>query len=257
LSVKDLPKDWAASQRELKKTLFDKADFQKAIIENADGDIPSLIEDVQKFRIFQMSERQSLLVKLSRNSEELKAHIEGGGVRHVVDELTENRRAPVTGQRSLRRMGEELEHLIKVLIPENAAAVALARSYGDLRENAEYDAAKERRRFLHRRRAELEKVLAFLEGTDFKNVKIGDGTAVLGSWVKLASNSGEKREFYILGAWDGDPVKNRIAYTTKIGEALIGKKHGDKIDLPESGTFTIIEVLPLPEELRKELADEA
>ena len=163
--------------------------------------------------------------------------------------------APVTSVASHRRLAAELENLINVQIPENAAAVALARSYGDLRENAEYDAAKEKRRFLHRRRAELEKTLGFIRSTDFKDVAV-NGQVVVGSLVRLQSASGSIREYYVLGAWDGDPEKNRISYKTRIGETLMDKKVGDKVDIPEAGAFTIKEILPLPEDLRKELAGE-
>ena len=139
--------------------------------------------------------------------------------------------------------------------PENAAAVALARSYGDLRENAEYDAAKEQRRFLHKRRSELEKELNTVQSTDFKDVTVEDHI-VPGSVVKLVSASGEVKEYYVLGAWDGDPEKNRISYKTRIGEALINRKVGDKVEIPEAGAYTVQAVLPLPEALRKELAGE-
>ena len=256
ISAEGLPKEWTAAQRELKRCLFDKADFQKFIIENANGDIPSIISAIQRCRSFQGGERQSVLVKLGRHSEELKAFIEAGEGRRMMGDAAQTPdQAPVTSVASHRRLAAELENLINVQIPENAAAVALARSYGDLRENAEYDAAKEKRRFLHRRRAELEKTLGFIRSTDFKDVVI-DGHVVVGSLVRLESASGSLREYYILGAWDGDPEKNRISYKTRIGEVLMDKKVGDKVEIPEAGTFSIKEILPLPEALRKELAGE-
>ena len=256
ISAEGLPKEWTAAQRELKRCLFDKADFQKFVIENANGDIPSIIAAIQRCRSFQGGERQSVLVKLGRHSEELKAFIEAGEGRRMMGDAAQTPdQAPVTSVASHRKLAAELENLINVQIPENAAAVALARSYGDLRENAEYDAAKEKRRFLHRRRAELEKTLGFIRSTDFKDVSI-NGQVVVGSLVRLESASGNIREYYILGAWDGDPEKNRISYKTRIGEILMDKKVGDKVDIPEAGTFTIKEILPLPEDLRKELAGE-
>ena len=256
ISAEGLPKEWTAAQRELKRCLFDKADFQKFIIENANGDIPSIIAAIQRCRSFQGGERQSVLVKLGRHSEELKAYIEAGEGRRMMGDAAQTPdQAPVTSVASHRRLAAELENLINVQIPENAAAVALARSYGDLRENAEYDAAKEKRRFLHRRRAELEKTLGFIRSTDFKDVVI-NGQVVVGSLVRLESASGSIREYYVLGAWDGDPEKNRISYKTRIGEILMDKKVGDKVDIPEAGAFTIKEILPLPEDIRKELAGE-
>lgn len=257
LAKDGLPKEWLAAQRDLKKHLFDKVDFQKFLLENADSDIPSVTNALQKHRVFQYGEQQSIMVKLARHSAELKAYLEAGEGKKMMGSSAsgEDQHPPITSVRSLRRLAEELDNLIKVQIPENAAAVALARSFGDLRENAEYDAAKERRRYLHRRRADLEKTLSFIEGTDFKNVSIKD-TVVLGSTAKLKSANGTEKTYYVLGAWDGDPEKDRIAYTTKIGEALIGQKVGSKLNLQDAGLFTLCEVLPLPAEIQQELADE-
>ncbi len=258
LSVEKLPKEWTAAQRDLQKSLFDKADFQKYIIDNADGDIPSIIGGLQRYRHFQHGERQSVMVKLSRQSEEIKDYLESGAGSKLMGAAakTKTEKAPVTSLASHKRLSDELNDLVSVQIPENAAAVALARSYGDLRENAEYDAAKERRRFLHRRRAELEKTLNFIQPTAFKDIEINDH-AVVGSVVVLAAADGsEDREYYLLGAWDGDPEKRYISYKTKIGEALLDKKVGDVAEIPGAGKFTIKAVKALPESLRKALACE-
>ncbi len=258
LSVENLPREWTAAQRDLRKALFDKADFQKYIIENADGDIPSIIGGLQRYRNFQHGERQSVMVKLSRQSEEIKDYLESGAGSKLMGAAAKTRteEAPLTSLASHKRLTDELHDLISVQIPENAAAVALARSYGDLRENAEYDAAKERRRYLHRRRAELEKTLSFIQPTDFKNVVINDH-AVVGSVVILTAADGSgDREYYLLGAWDGDPEKRYVSYKTKIGEALLDKKIGSQVEIPGAGKFTIKAVQALPETLRKALACE-
>lgn len=257
LSQENLPREWTAAQRELKKLLFDKSDFQKFLIDNASGDIPSIISAIKRCRSFQSGERQSVMVKLGRHSEELKAYIEGGEGRKMMGDAAQTpEQAPVTSVKSLKRLTDEYEKLVKVDIPENSAAVALARSYGDLRENAEYDAAKERRTFLNRRRVELERTLSFIESTDFKDVRIED-QVIPGCLVNLEGANGEKRRFFVLGAWDGDPEKNYIAYTTKTGQALLHKKIGDQVELPGGGSFTIREILPLPEDVLKDLAGEA
>lgn len=256
LNQTNLPKEWIASQRDLKKALTEKTDFQKFLIRNADGDIPSIIYGLQKYRA-QAGEHQSIMVKMSRISPEFKDYIESGagsklmGGRAAVQQET----APVTSNASHKRLEDELQNIINVQIPQNAAAVALARSFGDLRENAEYDAAKEQRRFLHRRRAELEKTLSFIDKTDFSKVDLSHGI-VPGCFIRLAGNSGNTREFYLLGAWDGDPERNFISYKTKIGEAVMDHKVGDVVTIPDAGQFTVKSVEPLPEDLRKELAGE-
>ena len=129
--------------------------------------------------------------------------------------------------------------------------MALARSYGDLRENAEYDAAKERRRFLQRRRSELEKTLQDIESTDFKNVQVSDHV-VLGSLVKLESKSGEIREYYLLGAWDGNPERKFLSYKTRLGSAVLNRKVGDSFKIGDRDC-KLVAVRPLSAELIAEL----
>ena len=259
ISAEGLPKEWTTAERELKRTLFEKDGFQKFLIENADGDIPSIIDALQRVRTFQMGECQSILVKLARHSDELMAHIENeGGKRLMGAGETETTAAQpdITSQASFTKLTQELEDLITVQIPENVKAIEHARGFGDFRENAEYDAAKERRRFLHRRRAELENLVATIQTTNFKNVKINDHV-VLGSTVTLADASGKTTDYYVLGALDGDPDNNRISYKTKLGEILTTTKVGDTVKLPGLGDRTVKAVSALPEAMRKELAEEA
>lgn len=256
LSVEGLPKEWASAQRDLKRALFEKQDFQKFVIDNADGDTPSIVDAIQKIRTFQSGEYQSLMVKLAKHSEELQSHIEKAAKRLMKNAPAEKvEQVPVTSSASLAKLVKELDDIINVQIPENVKAIAHARSYGDFRENAEYDAAKERRRFLHKRRNELETTIGSVESTDFANVKVAD-IVVLGSTVTLTDKAGNDSVYYILGAWDGDPDRNRISYQTVMGKALMEKKIGAEVQLP-NGDFTVKAIAPLPEDLRKELADEA
>lgn len=255
LSTDGLPKEWASAHRDLKRALFEKEDFQKFVIDNADGDIPSIIDAIQKIRTFQTGEYQSLMVKLARHSDELQAHIEKAAKRLIKNaDAPVADQVPVTSRASLAKLVKELDDIVEVQIPENVKAIAHARSYGDFRENAEYDAAKERRRFLHRRRNELENTIGSVESTDFSGITISD-MVVLGSTVTLTDKAGKDTVYYILGAWDGDPDRNRISYRTVMGEALMEKKIGAEVKLP-NGEFTVKAIAPLPEDLRKELADD-
>lgn len=259
ISAEGLPKEWTTAERELKRTLFEKDGFQKFLIENADGDIPSIIDALQRVRTFQMGECQSILVKLARHSDELMAHIENEGGKRLMgagETETSAAQPDITSQASFTKLTQELEDLITVQIPENVKAIEHARGFGDFRENAEYDAAKERRRFLHRRRAELENLVATIQTTNFKNVKINDHV-VLGSTVTLADASGKTTDYYVLGALDGDPDNNRISFKTKLGEILTTTKVGDTVKLPGLGDRTVKAVSALPEAMRKELAEEA
>lgn len=257
LSAEGLPREWAAASRELRKATFDKADFQKFLVENANGDIPSIFASLQTYRDFQPNERQSVLGKLSRVSQDIKDYLESGAGSKLMGASAKAKEQPsITSLASHKRLTDELQDLISRRIPENAAAVALARSFGDLRENAEYEAAKEQRRFLHSRRAELERALTTVQPTDFKDVEVKEH-AVIGSIAVLTPVAGgESVEYYLLGAFDGDPDRRFVSYKTKIGEALLDKKIGGEVEIPGSGKFTLSAVKPLPEDLRKALANE-
>ncbi len=254
LNRSDLPKEWGAAQRELKRILLgEKADFRKYLIENADGDIPSIVGSLQKFRT-QASELQSVMVKMGRVSPEFMEYIESGeGSKLLGIHAASTEQPPIASFASQKRMQAELKNLIEVLIPQNAEAVAYARSFGDLRENAEYDAAKEQRRFLQRRRSELEKSLGFMDVTNFSDVELSD-TVVPGCRVFLKDANGKEVSYYILGAWDGDVDRGRIAYKAPLGQALVEHKVGEKVKLPELGECLIEKLEPLPAEMVKELS---
>ena len=255
LNRQDLPKEWNAAQRELKRLLLgDKADFRKYLIENADGDIPSIVSSLQKFRA-QASELQSIMVKMGRHSTEFKDYIESGEGSKLlgIQAADTAEQPPLASIASQKRMQAELKNLVEVLIPQNAEAVAYARSFGDLRENAEYDAAKEQRRMLQKRRSDLEKSLGFMEVTNFGNVEVTD-VVVPGCRVFLKDANGKKASYYILGAWDGDVSRGRIAYKAPLGQALVEHKVGEKVKIPELGDCVIAKVEPLPAEMIKELS---
>ncbi|MBQ7731885.1 MAG: GreA/GreB family elongation factor [Lentisphaeria bacterium] len=255
LNRSDLPKEWGAAQRELKRILLgEKPDFRKYLIENADGDIPSIVGSLQKFRT-QASELQSVMVKMGRVSPEFMEYIESGEGSKLlgIHAAGNTEQPPVASFASQKRMQAELKNLIEVLIPQNAEAVAYARSFGDLRENAEYDAAKEQRRFLQRRRSELERSLGFMDVTNFSDVEITD-TVVPGCRVFLKDGMGKEISYYILGAWDGDVDRGRIAYKAPLGQALVEHKVGEKVKLPELGECVVAKVEPLPAEMIKELS---
>lgn len=255
LNRPDLLKEWGAAQRELKRLLLgEKGDFRKYLIENADGDIPSIVASLQKFRT-QASELQSVMVKMGRVSPEFMEYIESGEGSKLlgIHAANTSEQPPVTSIASQKRMQAELKNLVEVLIPQNAEAVAYARSFGDLRENAEYDAAKEQRRFLQRRRSDLERSLGFMDVTNFGDVELTD-TVVPGCRVFLKGPDGKEVSYYILGAWDGDVDRGRIAYKAPLGQALVEHRVGEKVKLPELGECLIEKIEPLPSEMIKELS---
>jgi transcription elongation GreA/GreB family factor len=260
LSVGNLPKAWGAAERELRKLLIDNAEFHKHLIYEAD-DNPSLLMMALQNAIFLNSgERQSLLVKLSRVSDRLRDALEGGGAEKLLgDELSSGDEGiiipSVTSMRSHRLMAEELADLLSVQIPENREALKIARAHGDFRENAEYDAAKERRNFLGSRRAELTRDLMEIHPLLLNDVKL-EGQAVVGSQVTIRRDSGGEVAYMLLGVWDGDPDRNWLSCRTKLGSALYGLSVTNQFELPEGGAAEITNIEPLPEDIISMLDEE-
>ncbi|MFA7232466.1 MAG: GreA/GreB family elongation factor, partial [Victivallaceae bacterium] len=261
LATENLPKAWSASQRELKKQLMDKADFQSQLVDAAGENLMTLTSTLQGASVLNPGERQSLLIKFSRVSKEVKEYLEKGAGEKVLaagnrdQQIKPNAPQPLfTSLRSHKNLIKELDNIINVHMPENRESLKVARAHGDFRENAEYDAAKERRNFLSRRRSELERDILMVQPVDFKNVKVEE-YAVVGSTVTLEHGNGKLEVFYLVGAWDGNPDKNLISYKTRLGEAVVGRKIGEKVTMPNGATAVIKALAPLPEEMTKELAE--
>jgi transcription elongation GreA/GreB family factor len=129
---------------------------------------------------------------------------------------------------SLERRRTEYIDLVRRKIPANSREIAVARGYGDLRENHEYKAAKETQKLLLRRKSELESQLHRARGTDFSAARTD--VVSVGTKVSLTDLEQSKAEnLTILGAWDGDPEKNVISYLTPLAQTLLNHKVGDEI----------------------------
>ena len=262
LSEENLPKEWTAAQRELKRNLFEKADFQKFVLAIAGANVPSIVSAIMRMRNMAPGECQSLLVKLSQHSEALKNHIESGEGEKVMaaqnqkhDTQSKVQEAPMTSLLSYKGLIEELDDIIKVQIPENTKAIEYARSFGDFRENAEYDAAKERRSFLRRRRADLETIVATVQPVNFTTFKADTNKVSMGTAVTLCDKkNGTEKTYFLVGAWDGNPDLNRVSYKTKFGEALLGTKVGSEVKLPDGSFVTVSAINALPADLAEELS---
>jgi transcription elongation factor GreA-like protein/transcription elongation GreA/GreB family factor len=197
----------------------------------ASAEIGVVKETVRKLlltSVFEELNKRSLLGRIVRVYPEMQAMLEG--------DTGERQEAMIVSWESLERKKEEYEDLIKKKIPENTREIAVARSYGDLRENFEFKAAKEMQRVLQRRQAEMEVALSRARGTDFANAdtnQVSIGTIV--SYRNL--DSGASQTYTILGAWDGQAEKGILSYQSGIAQGLLGKKLGEQVDLPtETGT---------------------
>ncbi len=138
-------------------------------------------------------------------------------------------RIPMTprGQRKLR---DELKRLREVERPKNVQDIEIARGHGDLSENAEYHAAKERQSFIEGRIRELEGTIALSEVID--PGKLSGSRIVFGATVRLAdTDSGEEVVYSIVGDHEGDIKAGRIAISAPLARALIGREQGDTVNL--------------------------
>ena len=137
-------------------------------------------------------------------------------------------RAPLTLEGS-QRLREELEQLKSVKRPEVIAAIAEARSHGDLKENAEYHAAREQQSFIEGRIKLLESELSHANVIDVAKLHAGS-RIVFGATVTLADvETDEEVRYQIVGDLEADIKRGMIAISSPVARALIGKEEGDSI----------------------------
>jgi transcription elongation factor GreA len=141
------------------------------------------------------------------------------------------------------KLREELHRLKTVERPSVVAAIAEARSHGDLSENAEYDAAKERQGFIEGRIQEVEGKLSNAQIIDPKSLD-ADGRVVFGSTVALEDqDSGDQVTYQIVGEDEADIKQGKLSYASPMARALIGKFAGDIAQVQAPGGQREFEVL--------------
>jgi transcription elongation factor GreA len=142
-------------------------------------------------------------------------------------------RQPITSG-GLARLKEELKRLKFVERPKIVKEIAEARSHGDLSENAEYHAAKEKQSHLEGRIAQIENSIAMAEVIDISRLS-GD-RVVFGATVKLSGTSGgDEVNYRIVGELEADLKQGKISVTSPIARALIGKSEGDIVKVQAPG----------------------
>ena len=153
-------------------------------------------------------------------------------------------RIPITkkGYEVLKR---ELNNLKKVERPQNIKAIEEARAHGDLSENAEFDAAKDRQGFIEGRIGELTFKLANADIIDTD--KLPKDRAVFGSKVVVENiDTGEDIEYQLVGPEESDIDKGRISVSSPLGKEIVGKRPGDEFALQAPGgkrNYELIEIL--------------
>ena len=152
-------------------------------------------------------------------------------------------RIPFTSE-GLARIKSELGQLENVDRPENIKAIEEARAHGDISENAEYHAAKERQAFLDGKINELKSVIGRAEV-----IKIEEGPTdrvIFGKTVLLYDlNTDEEVSYQLLGPYESEPAKGRISVLSPLGQALIGREVGDEVKVKTPGGIQEYEIVEI------------
>ena len=212
----------------LRDFILDDPTLLVELIGSADLEIiKDLTRALQLSPCFDDMDKRSLLARIVKSYPAVQSMISG--------EQTKQEATFIVSWESLERRKNEYAEVVQKKIPANSKEIAIARSYGDLRENHEYKAAKEMQKILMRRKSELEAQLVHARGTDYLNPRtdvVSIGTIV--TVTDLASQQPET--FIVLGAWDSDPDKGIISYLTPVAQAILGRKIADEVEVEMDGS---------------------
>ena len=147
---------------------------------------------------------------------------------------------PITPE-GAAKLREELQHLRSVERPKVIQQIAVAREHGDLKENAEYHAARDKQSFIEGRVKDIENKLARAEIIDPK--KLEGGKVAFGATVKLANEAGEEVSYRVVGADESDLANGSISITSPVARSLLGKEAGDEVVIRTPGGPRTYEVL--------------
>jgi len=147
---------------------------------------------------------------------------------------------PITAE-GLLKLEDELRHLKSEERPSIIRAIAEARAHGDLSENAEYHAARERQSFIEGRIGELESIIPSSEVIDVS--KMNGELVRFGARVTIVDEESEKESTYrIVGQYEADMKAGSISISSPLAKALMGKKAGDSVEVPAPGGARAVEI---------------
>jgi len=217
------------SANKLRDLIVEDPGLVDTLTQSADIEVvKDITRAIQLSPSFEGMDKRSVLGKLVKSHPAVQSFISGEQPARDKDNSL------VVSWASLEQRKQEYEELIQKRIPANSKEIAVAREYGDLRENHEYKAAKEMQKVLMTRKGELELELDRARGTDFANAdtsQVSIGTRV--TVTNLTNNARE--EYTLLGAWDGDPDNNILSYLTPLGQALLNHKIGQEVTFDMEG----------------------
>ncbi len=150
---------------------------------------------------------------------------------------------PIT-KKGYEALKDELDLLRKIDRPKVIEAIAEARGHGDLSENAEYEAAKERQGFIEARIAELERKLA--DARIIETANLSGDTVVFGATVVLIEQeSGEKKQYTLVGQDETDLKNGKISVQSPVGKALIGRRVGELVEVQTPARLVEYEIIEI------------
>lgn len=145
--------------------------------------------------------------------------------------------------RGAEKLREELNELKSVARPKVIQDIAEARAHGDLKENAEYHAAREQQSFIEGRIQDIEGKLSNAQIIDVAAIK-GDGKVIFGATLVLEDlNNGESMSYQIVGEDEADIKAGLISVASPIARALIGKREGDEVSINTPGGMRELEII--------------
>ncbi len=151
---------------------------------------------------------------------------------------------PIT-KTGFEKLKKDLELFKTVLLPENIRDIEVARAHGDLSENAEYAAAKERQSYIYGKIQEIENNLALSDVINLNG--ISPDKVVFGATVTIEDiDGGEETRYQLVGPLESDINENKISVTAPLGKAMIGKRVGDEISVQTPGgqrKFGIVDIV--------------
>lgn len=143
-----------------------------------------------------------------------------------------------------QQLEEKLNELKMIKRPEITKKIGIAREFGDLSENAEYDSAKEEQAIIESQIAEIEAKLRNCEVITKKD--ISTNKVSVGCIVKLFDTTfQEELEYQIIGSTESDPLKGLISNESPVGRALVGKRKGDKVEVATPGGKIIYQIISI------------
>ena len=200
----------------------------KRLTEDADIEIvKDLTRALQFSPVFDDMDKRSLLARIVKVHPEVQSLISG--------ETTRQQEAPlIVSWASLEKKKADFDDLVTRRIPANSKDIEVARSYGDLRENHEFKAAKEEQKRLTGLKASIAAELDRSRGTDFATVRTD--LVSLGTKVDLTElNSGQNEVYSVMGAWDSEPDNQIVSYLTPLAQSLMNKPVGTEVTFDMGG----------------------